>query len=138
MTKGGCPMKKRLLYLILPIITLVLEILPYGAVCNFANPEGEPWRRTFSYFDLTPFGYANFAPLLTAIITCLIFVLLVIYCIKGNARTAIKTKNILYIAVVMSLGPLIFGIAYFSLVAALITLSLAAELLLLQFTIKYN
>ena len=129
-------MKKRLLYLILPIITLILEILPYGAVCNFANPEGEPWRRTFSYFDLTPFGYANFTPLLTAIITCLIFVLLVIYCIKGNVRTAIRAKNILCVAVVMSLGPLVFGITYFSLVAGLITLSLIAELLLLQFSIK--
>lgn len=129
-------MKKRLLYLILPIITLFLEILPYGAVCNFANPEGEPWRRTFSYFDLTPFGYANFTPLLTAIITCLIFVLLVIYCIKGNVRTAIRAKNILCVAVVMSLGPLVFGITYFSLVAGLITLSLVAELLLLQFSVK--
>lgn len=129
-------MKKRLLYLILPIITLILEILPYGAVCNFANPEGEPWRRTFSYFDLTPFGYANFTPLLTAIITCLIFVLLVTYYIKGNVRTAIRAKNILCVAVVMSLGPLMFGITYFSLVAGLITLSLVAELLLLQFSVK--
>ena len=134
--EGGRPMKKRLLYLILPIITLILEILPYGAVCNFANPEGEPWRRTFSYFDLTPFGYANFTPLLTAIITCLIFVLLVIYYIKGNVRTAIRAKNILCVAVVMSLGPLMFGITYFSFVAGLITLSLVAELLLLQFSVK--
>ena len=129
-------MKKRLQYLILPVITLILEILPYGAVCNFANPEGEPWRKTFSYFDLTPFGYANFAPFLTAIITCLIFVLLVVFCIKGNVRTAIRAKSLLYAAVVLSLGPLVFGIAYFSVVAALITLSLVGELILLQVTIK--
>ena len=129
-------MKKRLLYLILPIITLILEILPYGAICNFANPEGEPWRKTFSYFDLTPFGYANFAPFLTAIITCLIFVLLTIYCIKGNINTAIKAKNILYIAIVLSLGPLMFGITYFPLVGGLISLSLIAEFLLIQFIIK--
>jgi len=129
-------MKKRLFYLILPIITLILEILPYGAVCNFANPEGEPWRKTFSYFDLTPFGYANFAPLLTAIITCLILVLIVVYCIKGNVRTAIKAKNILFVAIVMSLGPLVFGITYFSMVGGLITLSLVAELFLVLFTIK--
>ena len=55
-------MKKRLLYLILPLVTVILELLPYGAVCNFMNPEGDPWRETFSYFSLTPFGYANFAP----------------------------------------------------------------------------
>ena len=76
-------MKKRFLYLILPIITLILEALPYGAVCVFASSPTERLRETFSYFDLTPFGYANFAPLFTAIITCLIFILLMIYCIKG-------------------------------------------------------
>ena len=131
-------MKKRFLYLLLPIITLILEILPYGAVCVFAPSPTERVKETFSYFDLTPFGYANFAPFLTAIITCLIFVLLLVFCIKGNVRTAIKAKNILYVAVVISLGPLVFGIPYYSLIAVLITLSLVAELLLLQFTIKPN
>ena len=129
-------MKKRLLYLVLPIITLILEILPYGAVCIFATSPTERIKETFSYFDLIPFGYANFAPLLTAIITCLIFVLLLIFCIKDNVGMAVKAKNILYVAIVMSIGPLIFGIEYFSLVAGLITLSLVEELLLLQFAIK--
>ena len=87
-------MKKRFLYLILPIITLILEALPYGAVCVFASSPTERLRETFSYFDLTPFGYANFAPLFTAIITSLIFILLVIYCVKGNSGIAIKAKNI--------------------------------------------
>lgn len=128
--------KKRLLYLILPVITLILEILPYGAVCNFANPEGAPWRETFSYFDMTPFGYANFAPLITAIITCLIFGLLVVHCITGKQGWAVKAKNILYVGTVFSLGPLVFGINYFSIVGALITASLLAELLFLQFTLK--
>lgn len=129
-------MKKRFVYLLLPIITLILEILPYGAVCIFSTSPTETIRETFSYFDLIPVGYANFAPLLTAIITCLIFVLLLIFYIKGNVRVAVKAKNILYVAIVMSLGPLIFGIEYFSLVAGLITLSLVAELLFLQLTIK--
>ncbi|MBQ8620733.1 MAG: hypothetical protein IJ422_00280 [Oscillospiraceae bacterium] len=78
-------MKKRLLYLILPIVTLILEILPYSAVLNFMRPaatEGVPpgqFRELYSYFDMTPFGYANFAPLFTGIITCIILLLLVIY-----------------------------------------------------------
>ena len=129
-------MKKRFLYLIIPIITLVLESLPYGAVCIFATSPTERIRETFSYFDLTPFGYANFTPLFTSIITCIVFALLIAYCIKGNPNAAIKAKNILYVAVVMSLGALIFGIDYYSIVAGLITLSLVVELLLLQFTIK--
>ena len=129
-------MKKRFLYLVLPIITLILEVLPYGAVCIFASSPTDRIRETFSYFDLTPFGYANFAPLFTAIITCLVFILLLVYCVKGNVRFAIKAKNILCVALVMSLGPLVFGIAYFSVVGGFITASLLAELLFLQFTIK--
>ena len=129
-------MKKRFLYLVLPIITLILEVLPYGAVCIFASSPTDRIRETFSYFDLTPFGYANFAPFLTALITCLIFILLLIYWLKGNAVFAIKAKNILYVAAVMSLGPLVFGLSYFSVVGALITTCLITELLLLQFRIK--
>ena len=129
-------MKKRFLYLVLPIITLILEVLPYGAVCIFASSPTDRIRETFSYFDLTPFGYANFAPLFTAIITCLVFILLLVYCVKGNVRFAVKAKNILYVAAVMSLGPLVFGLSYFSVVGALITICLIAELLLLQFRIK--
>ena len=127
---------KKLLLVSFPIIAFVLELLPYGVVLNFANHEGKPWCRTYSYFSLTPFGYANFAPLITAIMTCAIFLLLIIFCIKGNVCTAIKAKNILYVAIVISLGPLVYGIEYFSLVAGFITLSLVAELFLLKFTIK--
>ena len=129
-------MKKRFLYLVLPIITLILEVSPYGAVCIFASSPTDRIRETFSYFDLTPFGYANFAPFLTALITCLIFILLLIYWLKGNVVFAIKAKNILYVATVMSLGPLVFGLSYFSVVGALITTCLIAELLILQLKIK--
>ena len=129
-------MKKRLLYVLLPIVTLVLEMLPYGAVCNFANPEGEPFRKTFSYFDLTPFGYANFAPLITAVITCIVFLLIVIFCITGNPMWAHKARNILYVGAVFSLGPLVLGVRFFSIVGALITVSLVAELLVIQFTLR--
>ena len=129
-------MKKRLLYLILPIITLILEILPYGAVCNFANPNGAPWRKTFSYFDLTPFGYANFSPFFTAIVTLIILVLLIIYCITANHKIAVVARNILFTSIVLSLGPLVFGIDYFSIIGAFITLSLTAQLILMLFTLK--
>ncbi len=126
-------MKKRLLHLILPVIALILEILPYGAVCNFANPEGAPWRKTFPYFSLVPFGYANFAPFLTAVITCAIFTVLAIYCFTGSKKAAIFAKILLSCGVALSLCPLFLGIRFFSVTGAFITLSLAAELALLCF-----
>ena len=136
-------MRKRLIYLILPIITLILEILPYGAVCNFLRPSVDGssvanFRELYSYFHLTPFGYANFAPLITAVMSCLVLLLLVIYWINGNIRVAVKVNKLLYIVVVVSLCPLLLGIKYFSFVAGLITLSLAAELLLLRNVINNN
>ena len=135
-------MKKRLLYLILPIITLILEILPYGAVCNFAHPETDGtigrFRELYSYFDLLPFGYANFAPRLTAIVTCFVFLFLVIYCFTGKYSIVKITKGVLSAAVVLSLCPLLYGLDYFSVVGALITISLIVEFLLLFFTIRKN
>ncbi len=121
-------MKKRLLLLIFPVVTLILELLPVSAVLRFANPEGEPWVRKFSYFDLTPFGYANFGPFLTAILTCVLIVLLVIYAIKGNRKILAAAKIVLWITVVASLSPLFLGVGYYSLVGGFISLSLITAL----------
>jgi hypothetical protein len=131
-------MKRKLLYFILPIVALVLEILPYGAVCNFANPEGEPWRRTYSYFDLTPFGYANFAPLLTALTTCVVLVLLSVYLLTEKPRAISAAKALLCVGAVLSLCPLLYGVQFFSVVGALISASLIAELIFLWVAAKVN
>ena len=130
-------MKKRLLYLILPIITLILEILPYGAVCNFKRPSADGtfighFRELYSYFDLTPFGWANFAPLITAIITCIVLLILLIYCFTGKLKLARTAKKILCVGAVISFGPLLLGLHFLSVVGVLISLSLIGEFLLLR------
>ncbi len=133
-------MKKRLLCLVLPMITLILEIVPYGAVCNFARPETDGtigrFRELYSYFDLIPFGYANFAPFITAVITCVVILLLILYVVINKQLFLIATRNILCICIVFSLGPLVFGVSFFSAIGVLITVSLIAELLLLNKIIK--
>ena len=133
-------MKKRLLYLALPIVTLILEIIPYGAVCNFARPATDGsighFRQLYSYFDLVPFGYANFAPFITAIITCIILLLMVVYCLTGRLKWASAAKNVLYVCAAISLCPLLYGIRFYSLVGGLITATLITELLLLRILTK--
>ena len=117
-------MKKKIIMLCIALTTLVLEILPYGAVCKFANPDGEPWRRTYSYFDLTPFGYANFSPFIVAILTCVLIAMIVISLLtKKQMRMPILAISV--IAAILSLSPLLFGIRFFSIVGALITITLA-------------
>lgn len=120
---------KRFYYLFLPVITLILEILPFGAVCNFAVDGGGRIRETFSYFSLIPFGYANFSPFLTAVTTCAILLVILIYVISGKRAFAVVSKVLLCIAVGLSLCPLLYGVSYFSVVGGCISLTLATELL---------
>ena len=129
-------MKKRLLYLLFPVAALVLELLPYGAVCNFANPEGESFRRTYSYFDMTPFGYANFAPLLTAIVTCIVIILLLIHLFQKKPSLLTAAKLLLAAGSVISLCPLLYGVRFFSVIGGAITACLAVGCAVLFLPLK--
>ena len=118
-------MKKKIITLALLLSALILEILPYGAVCNFANPEGEPWRKTYSYFSMIPYGYGDFGPLITAILTCVLLVILVLsLLLKKNWSRSISIISA--IATLTSLAPLMFGISNFSLVGAMISACIIA------------
>lgn len=118
-------MKKKMITLALLLSALILEILPYGAVCNFANPEGEPWRKTYSYFSMIPYGYANFGPFITALFTCVLLVILVLsLLLKKNWSKSISIISA--IATLTSLAPLMFGFSNFSLVGAMISACILA------------
>lgn len=108
---------------------LILEALPYGAVLCFAAPEiNGSIRQTFSYFDLTPFGYANFGPLATAAATVLIAVQVLISCFgKHRPKLCRSIGAVSAAAVIFSLAPLMFGIDFYSLVGLFITLLLTAS-----------
>ena len=99
--------KQPIILVAILIAILVLEVLPYGAVLHFANPEGEPFREMFSYFDLTPYSYANFGPFITAMLTCVLLVLSVInlFIDKGRIKKAIKIISL--VALIASLMPLL-------------------------------
>jgi hypothetical protein len=118
-------MKKKMITLALLLSALVLEILPYGAVLNFGNPEGDTWRKTYSYFSLIPYGYANFGPLITAILTCIMLIIIVIsILIKKDWNKSISIISA--IATLTSLAPLMFGISNFSLFGAMISVCILA------------
>ena len=115
---------KKVCLAVLPALTIVLELLPLGAVCIFATSPTERVKETFSYFSLTPFGYANFAPLITATLTVAIFLL----SLKKGVLKALFVLSI--ITVVISLLPLMYGLNYYTLVGAFITVTLVIESIL--------
>ena len=125
---------KKIRLLILPIITIILQILPCGAVLVFAPSPTERVRETFSYFNLTPFGYANFAPFITALLTCIILLLALISIKLEKMRKAVFWLSLA--AAVISLLPLVFGIDYYSVVGGIITITLAIESVLAKISAK--
>ncbi len=129
---------KKIFALLASLTALILEILPYGAVCNFATPPGEPpLRLTYSYFSLVPFGYANFAPFIVAILTCALVVLGILYLFVGK-RMRMPVLCVSAAASLLSLAPLLLGISYYSPVALCISLCLigATVLVLLDKEIR--
>lgn len=125
------------------ITTLVLEILPYGAVLNFGNPDGSFTRSTYSYFDMMSFGNANFGPCLTALFSVVMLIgVAVLIVVKGpmpKENTAMLMCNV--IALFFSLLPVIQDKAYISEIGIIISILLFAStafLILARIKIRRN
>lgn len=123
-------MKKRAYtLLILPVVAIVLEALPYGAVLNFAG-ESQTYRETFSYFSLIPYGYANFGPLIAAVLTCVALLLVIILLAKKEEKLCTAIAVLSGLAAAASLLGNAMG---FSVTGLLITLVLLGQCVLSWF-----
>lgn len=116
--------KKSVFALCTAVLALILEATPYGAVLYFGRPDGDPMRSTFSYFSLVPYGYAMFFPFLTAILTVLLFVFLILSILKKSEKMENSAFYLSFVGTIFSLLPLLYGIRYFSLVGGGISLFL--------------
>ncbi len=123
-------MKKfKIMFICSNIAALLLEIFAEGAVCNFATPE-KIITETFSYFSLTPYGYANFGPLLTAILTCVLFIFAIILFTPKVKKITTAAAVVSGISVFTSVLPLImFGGRGFNLISYLISLLMIIQLI---------
>jgi hypothetical protein len=123
-------MKKfKIVFLCSNIAALLLEIFAEGAVCNFATPE-KTITETFSYFSLTPYGYANFGPFITAILSCVLFIFAVILFTPKAKKIFKATAVISGISLFTSVLPLImFGGRGFNLISYLISLLMLFQLI---------
>ncbi|MBO5021240.1 MAG: hypothetical protein J6D52_11300, partial [Clostridia bacterium] len=93
---------------------------------NFARPpeEGGAWRETFSYFSLTPFGYANFAPFITAVLSVVILlhITVALICKSKNLWKGVRLESA--ITSIISLMPVAYGFESYSGVGFAITILL--------------
>lgn len=105
-------------------VLIVLEILPYGVICYFMEDEAEEIKKLFSYFSLTPFGYANFYPFIVAILSLIIVILCIIILFKNSNKTRLTVSIISALSAIISLYPVVLGTRYFSILGIIITLCL--------------
>lgn len=115
---------KKLFGILFALASLCLECLPWGAVLHFANPQGEAVRKTYSYFSLVPYGYANFFPLFTAILTALLVLFSILSLFFRKEKTESTAHFLSLAAAIFSLCPLLQGIRNFSITGLGITLCL--------------
>ena len=119
---------KKIKLLPLPVIALILELLPFGAVLIFSPSATDRVRETYSYFSLTPFGYANFGPFVAAVLTC-VLIAFALFSLKQRRFTG-AVCIVSAVAMVASLLPLFHGREYCTAVGGIITLLLVAESIL--------
>lgn len=103
---------------------LVLELLPYGVVLQFYDGPGRVFPRTFSYFSMTPFGYANFSPLITGLLTVSVFVLLLLGIIRKTPSSRLGNSAFMCSAILLllSLVPLLlFGSSFMNAVSYMVS-----------------
>lgn len=127
---------KKIGLLIFPVLTIILEALPFGTVLIFSPSPTERIRETFSYFNAMTFGYGNFAPFITALLTCVILLFAVVSIKRKKLCIAVFFVSLL--ATVVSLLPLMQGSEYFTVVGVLITVTLALESVLSVVWMKLN
>lgn len=136
-------MKKRnIINAIIALAIIILESLPYGAVLNFGEPASggsiKFIRSTYAYFSLTPFGYADFGPFLTAVLSCVLLCLIVvsIFTKKSTLQNACYVLSIF--AFLTSLMPLLLGMSYYSVCGLAISALFVVEFILYSIKKRHN
>lgn len=111
-------------------LAVVLELLPFGVVLEFAVSPTETARETYSYFSMLPLGYADFGPFFTAILTCVMLGASVVTVFQKADELLIGLALLAALAFFTSLFALIYAFPGISVIGVLITALMAAEFVL--------
>ena len=94
------------------VAAVVIQILPLGAVLRFGITAQDGTVsfsfENYSYFDITPFGYAMFNYMICAVLTAIASLLSIVRTVTKSRRQPPVTV-LSAIALAMSLIPYIFG-----------------------------
>lgn len=105
--------RRTFVLLAITVTILILELLPYGAVLDFAHMSPELtlgyYEEHFSYFDPMVYGHGHFGPLITAVLTCMLAVITVIAVFFENRAVRIALRVVSVLTLLCSLTPMLTG-----------------------------
>ena len=133
---------KKLLYLIIPTIMLVLEALPYGVKIALVTGETGSTSELYSYFSVVPINNGIFLPMfigcanILLIILSLIFIILSIWFPKIDVKRTYQAIKLVTLIVVI--GILVQFVAFFESVALLTWLIFALGIIDMALLIKFD
>ena len=100
--------KSRNILALIPLIAaVILEILPLGAAIRTYTPSNGTNTQVFSYFSPTPFGYANFTPLIVGILSCFVLMMAIAGIFAKIPKKPVGAVSIL--TTVLSVFPAFIG-----------------------------
>jgi len=110
-------------------IAMILELLPNGVIMLFGNPSGDPYIEKVSYFSTLPFGYGNVFPLITAVLTCILFLLSIISVLVNKKKLHGFILLLTIVACIMSFLPfIIFGVDCITVIGIIISVLLFIQI----------
>ena len=117
-----------------PVVALLLEALPFSAVCFYGRMTEagtiEQVAAYDSYFALIPFGNGHFAPLITALLSCAALIYTAFALIKNTKKSVTFARNLTATTAVISFLPLF--IMMYSFCGTLISVLLCGQWYLLS------
>ena len=97
---------KAFLTCFLPVMAILFECDPDGAIIEAADAAGEVSRSTVCYFYPAYLGRANFFPFLTSLLSVLLLLIGAMYLMSGAAKGVIAESALAFAAFLVSLIPL--------------------------------
>ena len=105
--------KRPFVLLAITVMILILEIIPYGAVLEFAHMSPDLtlsyYEQHFSYFDPMVYGHGHFGPLITAVLSCMLAGIAVITIFFENRAVRIALRVVSVLTLLFSLTPVLTG-----------------------------
>lgn len=100
-------------------LTIVLMVLPSGIAFKTSSDPGLDFINYYSYFSDMPFGYGNWAPLITALLSIAVIVLLIFS--LNSFKTEKSIKICLSISIILMINSFIM-FSTFTLISLFVTI----------------